>query len=154
LQAEEAVQTDPYPETNIHMNVSSPTYRQTIIQNQTFGMNEQQQAQPSVNVPVRKPHRARSKTPVRRTLQDQLGERHRAARQLPLTDGPVSERQHGPPSVQQPLGPFPVQSHEPDSVQQSVGKPLSAQPNARSTGDETPPLQGLPTSRRCDCSFG
>jgi hypothetical protein len=154
LQAEEAVQTDPYPETNIHMNVSSPTYRQTIIQNQTFGMNEQQQAQPSVNVPVRKPHRARSKTPARRTLQDQLGERHRAARQLPLTDGPVSERQHGPPSVQQPLGPFPVQSHEPDSVQQSVGKPLLAQPNARSTGDETPPLQGLPTSRRCDCSFG
>jgi len=48
LQAEEAVQTDPYPETNIHMNVSSPTYRQTIIQNQTFGMNEQQQAQPAI----------------------------------------------------------------------------------------------------------
>ena len=69
---EEAVQTDPYLQQSINLNMSSPTYRQTIIQNQSFGMTEGQRAQPKVNIPVRKAHRSRSTTPVpRRSLRDQ-----------------------------------------------------------------------------------
>ena len=68
---EEAVQTDPYVQQPINLNMSSPTYRQTIIQNQSFGMTEGQRAQPKVNIPVRKTHRSRSTTPVpRRSLRD------------------------------------------------------------------------------------
>ena len=52
--------------------MSSPTYRNTIIQNQSFGMTEGQRAQPKVNIPVRKTHRSRSTTPVpQRSLRDQ-----------------------------------------------------------------------------------
>lgn len=64
---EEAVQTDPYQETvvnqHIEMNVSSPTYKQTIMQ-PTFGMTHLQQMQPVVQVPLRRRH-ARSRTPNR-----------------------------------------------------------------------------------------
>jgi hypothetical protein len=69
---EEAVQTDPYVQQPINFNMSSPTYRNTIIQNQSFGMTEGQRAQPKVNIPVRKTHRSRSTTPVpQRSLRDQ-----------------------------------------------------------------------------------
>ena len=70
-QTEEAVQTDPYQETRntqIEINVHSPTYRQTVIQAQAqpstpFGMTAAQWMEPSVNAPVRKKHRSR--TPAR-----------------------------------------------------------------------------------------
>ena len=64
----EAVQTDPYQDRpvvkqHIEMNVSSPTYKQTIYQ-PTFGMTQEQQDQPRVQVPVRR-RLMRSRTPVR-----------------------------------------------------------------------------------------
>eukprot|EP00438_Fugacium_kawagutii_P029741 Skav215795 [mRNA] locus=scaffold3885:36272:44804:+ [translate_table: standard] len=63
-QVEEQVQTDPYLPP-VQFNMSSPTYRQTIIQNQTFGMTEDQRGRPHVHVPVRKAHRSRSRPAMR-----------------------------------------------------------------------------------------
>ena len=87
---DEAVQTDSYGQPSIHMNVSSPTCRQTIIQNQTFGMTDDQRARPSVNVPIRKPGsgRTRSKTPVRQLLQDQPSEETRDQNRPRIGDRP------------------------------------------------------------------
>ena len=64
-QAEEAVQTDPYqqaPQVEYHLNVNSPTYRQTVIHTgqNPFGMTPEQWMEPAVNVPVRKQHRSRT----------------------------------------------------------------------------------------------
>ena len=123
---EEATQTDPYQQqqTTINMNMSSPTYRQTIIQNQSFGMNEAQRSRPTVNVPVRKRHASWSKTPVRQL---------RA-----LT--PHGERAQ-PASVRQlPDEPFLEQAHQPSSVQ-PLANPPSALAPSNPAGGITPPLE-------------
>ncbi|CAK9030852.1 Pentatricopeptide repeat-containing protein [Durusdinium trenchii] len=86
-QAEEAVQTDPYQETRntqIEINVHSPTYRQTVIQAQAqpstpFGMTAAQWMEPSVNAPVRKKHRSR--TPARGRHASTLADASRPALQ-------------------------------------------------------------------------
>jgi hypothetical protein len=134
---EEATQTDPYQQTTINMNMSSPTYRQTIIQNQSFGMTEAQQAQPRVNIPVRKPHRSRSKTPARQ-LRDPA-----------LTSGPPlpatpRQSQGEQTSVRQShVELFSEQQPGPSSVQQLSGSPSAlALPNP--AGAATPPLPEMP----------
>ena len=58
---------EPAVEQHLHMNISSPSYKQTnIYQQQTFGFGPEEASRAPVRTPVRQPYRARSKTPVRR----------------------------------------------------------------------------------------
>ena len=52
-------------ERHIHLNVESPTYKQTNIYQQTCGFGPEQSGMPSVRTPVRQQYRARSTTPRR-----------------------------------------------------------------------------------------
>ena len=146
--ADTTAQTDPYlPAINqYNMNISSPTYKHTVIQNQTqqtFGMTPDQ-SQPAVRVPARKPHRSR--TPVREPA--------------PLTDQPktpppqdrktVKQAQQTPRTSIRSRALSALDEEASSSIQPrpSVGQPASSQlgPHTHvqeeiiqlSDGDETP----------------